>query len=407
MLNISKPLSASQAQTYHAREFTSAEQNYWKRGDTILCEWHGKLAEKFGLTGSVSASEFARLAEGQHPHTAEQLVQHRAVHEYQGPDGKIVAPVEHRAGWDATFSAPKSVSLTALVGGDDRVREAHREAVNVALNELERYTQARIGGNHAAETTGQFVGAKFEHDTARPVDGYAAPQLHTHAVIFNMTERDDLTIRALQPQGLFDSQQFATAVYQSELMYRLRNLGYEIQAGRSGAPEIRGYSQDYLDASSPRSQQIREHLERTGYQGPEAAQIAAHSTRDRKEIRTPSEVLAAHRQIAAEFGNQANAIVAQACQRVHGQAEERSPDTPQLRAREAVTYARDRSFEREAVTDERDILRDALRRGMGDTTYPHVHAHFEARVTSGEFQAVSGEKHETGRQFTTQQTIQA
>src|SRR6202041_263238 len=175
--------------------------------------------------------------------------------------GKTVAPVEHRAGWDATFSAPKSVSLTALVGGDDRVLEAHREAINVALNELERYTQARIGGNHAAETTGQFVAAKFEHDTARPVDGYAAPQLHTHAVIFNMTERDDVTTRALQPQGLFDCQQFATAVYQSELMYRLCNLGYEIEPGRSGAPEIKGYSQQYLDASSPRSQQIREHLE--------------------------------------------------------------------------------------------------------------------------------------------------
>ncbi len=407
MLNISKPLSASQAQTYHAKEFTSAEQNYWKRGDTILGEWHGKLAEKFGLTGAVGASEFARLAEGQHPHTGEQLVRHRAVREYEGPDGRIIAPVEHRAGWDATFSAPKSVSLTALVGGDDRVREAHREAVNVALNELEEYTQARIGGNHAAEITGQFVAAKFEHDTARPVDGYAAPQLHTHAVIFNMTEHEDLTIRALQPQGLFDSQQFATAVYQSELMYRLRNLGYEIEAGRSGAPEIKGYSQDYLDASSPRSQQIREHLERTGYQGPEAAQIAAHSTRDRKEIRTPSEVLAAHRQIAAEFGNQANAIVAEARLRVHGQAEDRSPETPQLRAREAVTYARDRSFEREAVTDERDILRDALRRGMGDTTYPLVRAHFEARVTSGEFQAVPAQKHETGQQFTTQQTIQA
>ena len=54
--------------------------------------------------------------------------------------------MEHRAGWDATFSAPKSVSLTALVGGDDRVREAHRESVRVALGELERYTQARSAG---------------------------------------------------------------------------------------------------------------------------------------------------------------------------------------------------------------------------------------------------------------------
>jgi conjugative relaxase-like TrwC/TraI family protein len=220
MLTISKPLSASQAQTYHAKEFTAAEQNYWKQGDTIEGEWHGKLAERFELAGAVGAEEFARLSEGQHPQTGEQLVRHRAVHEYRNEDGKMVSPVEHRAGWDATFSAPKSVSLTALVGGDDRVREAHREAVNIALNELERYTQARVGGNHPAETTGQFVAAKFEHDTARPVDGYAAPQLHTHAVVFNMTERENGVMRALQPQGLFDSQRFATAVYQSHLTYQ-------------------------------------------------------------------------------------------------------------------------------------------------------------------------------------------
>jgi conjugative relaxase-like TrwC/TraI family protein len=407
MLNISKPLSASQAQTYHEKEFTATEQNYWAQSNTIQGEWHGRLAGRFGLAGAVGAEEFARLSEGQHPQTGEQLVQHRQRHEYQTADGKTVTSVEHRAGWDATFSAPKSVSLTALVGGDDRVREAHREAVNVALNELERYTQARIGGNHAAETTGQFVAAKFEHGTARPVDGYAAPQLHTHAVVFNMTEREDGSYRALQPQGLFDSQQFATAIYQSELTYRLRNLGYEIEPGRSGAPEIKGYSQEYLDASSPRSQQIRDYLEKTGYQGPEAAQIAAHSTRDRKEIHSPGEVLAAHRQLAAEFGNQADRVVAEARQRGHSQAEERTPEAAQLRARETVTFARERSFEREAVTDERAIFRDALRRGMGDVTYPQVRASFEARVASGEFQLAPGQRHETGRQFTTQATIEA
>ena len=117
MLTISKPLSATQAQTYHAKEFTSAEQNYWKQDDRTLGEWHGKLAEKFDLAGAVSEEHFARLADGQHPHTAEQLVRHRVVQEYEGADGKTVTPVEHRAGWDATFSAPKSVSLTALVGG--------------------------------------------------------------------------------------------------------------------------------------------------------------------------------------------------------------------------------------------------------------------------------------------------
>ncbi|WP_158941369.1 MobF family relaxase [Granulicella sp. S190] len=404
MLTISKPLSSSQAQTYHAKEFVSAEQNYWKQGDTILGEWQGRMAERYGLAGAIDEQHFARLSEGQNPLTGGQLVRHRNGQEYTTADGTTVKPVEHRAGWDATFSAPKSVSLTALVGGDDRVREAHRQAVTTALTELERYTQARIGGNRAAETTGKFVAAKFEHDTARPVDGYAAPQLHTHAVIFNMTERADGSTRAVQPQSYFDSQQFATAVYQSELMFRLSRLGYEITPGRSGAPEIRGYTQEYLDVSSPRSQQIREYLEKSGFAGPEAAQIAAHSTRDKKEIHTPSEVLAAHRQLAAEFGNQADRVVAEARAKASAQEQTRVPNSPE-RVQEAVTFAKTRNFEREAVTDERDIMRDALRRGMGDLTYSQVRDNFELRQATGEFQRTPGQKHDTGRQFTTREAI--
>ena len=102
------------------------------------------------------------------------------------------------------------------------MREAHRAAVTTALDELERYTQARIGGNNPAETTGKFIAAKFEHDTARPVDGYAAPQLHTHAVIFNVTERaDGIHSRASGESISSRASNYATAVYQSELTNRL------------------------------------------------------------------------------------------------------------------------------------------------------------------------------------------
>ena len=181
------------------------DQSYWSRGQDVTGEWQGQLATKFGLSGSVGAEEFARLSQGQNPVSGDQLVQHRQAHQYTNSDGKTITSVEHRAGWDATFSAPKSVSLTALVGGDDRVRMAHREAVTAALTELERYTQARIGGNHPAETTGQFVAAKFEHDTARPVDGYAAPQLHTHAVIFNHDRARRRHRRALSSHGASSS----------------------------------------------------------------------------------------------------------------------------------------------------------------------------------------------------------
>jgi conjugative relaxase-like TrwC/TraI family protein len=404
MLTISKPLSAGQAQTYHAKEFTAKEQNYWSQRGEIQGEWQGQLAARFGLACTVSAADFARLSQGLHPGTGDQLVRQHASYEYQGADGKTVKTMEHRAGWDATFSAPKSVSLTALVGGDDRVREAHRESVRGALEQLEHYTQARIGGNHAPETTAKFMAAKFEHDTARPVDGYVAPQLHTHAVIFNITERENGQYRALQPQSLFASQQFATAVYQSELAYRLRDLGYEITTGKNNAPEIKGYTQEYLDASSPRSQQIRAYLERTGWAGAAAAQIAAHSTRDSKEIHSPAEVMDAHRRLAAEFGYQAEVVVRAARERQHHL--EKSIQTVD-RVRESLTFSRDKNFEREAVVDERALIRDGLRRSMGEATYSHVRANLETRLASGEFQVVQNSAGSPARRFTTAKTIQA
>ena len=404
MLTISKPLSAGQAQTYHQKEFTAKEQNYWSQRGVVAGEWQGRMAGQFGLAGTVSAEDFAKLSQGQHPQTGEQLVRQRASYEYQDADGKTVKTMEHRAGWDATFSAPKSVSLTALVGGDERVREAHRESVRVALDQLEYYTQARVGGNHPPETTGRFIAAKFEHDTARPVDGYVAPQLHTHAVVFNVTERDNGQPRAIQPQSLFASQQFATAVYQSELTYKLRQLGYEITAGRSGAPEIKGYTQEYLDASSPRSRQIREYLERTGRSGKEAAEIAAHSTRDRKEIHSPGEVMAAHRKLAADFGHQADAVVRAARERSQHQEK---PVYSLDQVRESLTFSRDKNFEREAVVDERALIRDGLRRGMGAITHAQVRANLDTRLASGEFQIVERPQSVPGRQFTTAKTIQA
>ncbi|MGH9710331.1 MAG: MobF family relaxase, partial [Candidatus Acidiferrales bacterium] len=282
MLTISNPLSASQARAYHAEEFANARENYYTQGDQIRGEWHGRLAEQWGLRGQVGKDHFQRLSEGQHPVTSEQLVRHKAAREYVNEHGKKVRTMEHRAGWDATFSAPKSVSLTALVGGDERVRAAHQESVAVALDELERYVQARIGGNLPAETTGKWVAAKFEHDSARPVDGYAAPQLHTHVVFFNLTETEDGETYALQPRELYKTQQYATAVYRSELAMRLKELGFEVERGKSGQPEIKGYSEEYLAASSPRRQQIEEHLAKENQRGADAAQIAAHKTRQAK-----------------------------------------------------------------------------------------------------------------------------
>jgi len=405
VLTISKPLSAGQAEAYHSEEFTSAEQAYYNQQGQVRGEWHGKLADEWGLKGEVSEEQFSRLANGQHPDTAEQLVRVRESFEYQNEKGETVRTMEHRAGWDATFSAPKSVSLTGLVGGDERVRQAHRESVGVALDELERFVQARMGGNNPAETTGKWAAVKFEHDSARPVDGYAAPQLHTHVVFFNLTKTEDGKTRAIQPQELYRSQQYGTAVYQAELGYRLKELGYQVEAGKNGAPEIKGYTQEYLESSSPRSQQIRAHLEERGLEGAGAAQIAAHQTRDAKSPLSAEEMLERHRQLAEAFGNQTQRVVEEA--RTRGREPHHTTQERETRAQEAVTYSRDRHIEREAVVDERELMRDALRRGMGETTFHEVRQNLERRVGSGEFVEVRQvNPGAAGRDLTTREMLE-
>jgi ATP-dependent exoDNAse (exonuclease V) alpha subunit len=255
MLTISKPLSSGQAQTYHAKEFTAKEQNYWSQKGEIWGEWQGQLAGRFGLTGAVSAADFARLSQGQHPETGEQLVRQRASYEYQGVDGKTVKTMEHRAGWDATFSAPKSVSLTALVGGDDRVRDAHRESVRVALEQLEQYTQARIGGNYAPESTAKFIAAKFEHDTARPVDGYVAPQLHIRAAL----ETQGYAVEGFAPTSRASRQLAEAGVETATLQGFLAR-----RTNREGSERKHFY---FVDESSLAStNQVREFLARLGPQ---------------------------------------------------------------------------------------------------------------------------------------------
>jgi conjugative relaxase-like TrwC/TraI family protein len=401
VLTISNPLSASQAQAYHAQEFSNARENYYTQGNQIHGEWHGRLAEQWGLKGEVREEHFQRLSEGQHPVTGEQLVRHKAAREYVNDHGQKVRTMEHRAGWDATFSAPKSVSLTALVGGDERVRAAHQESVAVALDELERYVQARIGGNLPAETTGKWVAAKFEHDSARPVDGYAAPQLHTHVVFFNLTETEGGETYALQPRELYRSQQYATAVYRSELAMRLKELGYEVERGKSGQPEIKGYSEEYLAASSPRRQQIEEHLAKENQRGADAAQIAAHKTRQAKLNLSHEEVKLHHREVAKAFGNQPEHVKASATER----ANRFEHEAPHTTARSAVTFSKERNLEREAAVEERELFRDALRRSMGEATLTEVRTEFEKRINAGEFIEVEKKSDAPNRTYTTQEMI--
>src|SRR6266567_4144693 len=233
----------------------------------------------------------------------------------------------------------------------------------------------------------------------RTVNRYAAPPLHTHAGIFHLTETGDGDAHALQPRELYKTQQYATAVYRSELAHRLNELGYEIERGESNQPEIKGYSKEYLEASSPRRQQIEEHLAKENQRGAGAAQVAAHQTREGKLELSHEEMQDRHKAMAAHFGNQPERVVEAAQER----REQLKEEPGEKAIGQAVAYSREKNLEREAVAEERELLRDALKRSMGDATVEEVKAEFEKRVQAGEFIETSNRA--PGRAFTTEEMI--
>src|ERR1041385_7257170 len=136
MMTLSKALSAGQAKAYFETEYTSTQESYYSEAESVKGKWFGRQAEAWELQGEVNPEHFERLCEGQHPLSGDQLIRHVPSHKYENAYGEIIESSEHRAGWDATFSAPKSVSLAGLVGGDERIREAHERSVDRALHQL-------------------------------------------------------------------------------------------------------------------------------------------------------------------------------------------------------------------------------------------------------------------------------
>jgi conjugative relaxase-like TrwC/TraI family protein len=413
MMTMSNALSAGQANTYYQQDYANKKENYYSERGEVNGKWMGSLAEEWGLTGEVTSQQYERLVAGQDPHTGEQLIRFVSSREAVNNYGEEITTSEHRAGWDATFSAPKSVSLAALVGDDERVRVAHRESVEKALEVFESYIQARGGGNKPALTTGKMIAAQFEHTAARPdhENGYAAPQLHTHVVIMNMTKTEEGQIRSVQPLELYRTQQYATAIYRTHLAEKLQSLGYQIEVDqRTGAPEIKGFSKEYLQEASPRreevkkeAQEMKARLEQDGSVVKEGAglnQAAARTNRLSKRY-DHAQMRQRALEMDARYDHQAKRTVREAIERG---GQRLSQDEITKRAQEAVTFARDNATEREAVTDMRKVMADALRRNIGLTTFDAVATELNQRIERGDFVEIIRER--KPREATTQRMLE-
>ncbi len=398
MLTISRAISAGQARDYYKQEFTNSQDNYYREAGEVQGRWCGTLAEEWNLKGEVTSEQYERLAAGQDPHTGEQLIRVVSARETVNKFGDEITTSEHRAAWDMTISAPKSASLAAFVGGDRRVVDAHLESGNEAVKAVEKYLQARGGGDKPAITTGKMIAAQFVHTSSRPdhETGYAAPQLHTHFVFFNMTQCEDGKVRSVQPLELYRSQQYGTAVYRANLAEKLQALGYEIRVDpRTGAPEIKGFSEEYLQDSSPRRKEVltekgkmKERMEREGKTVSDNARLKQAAARNNRRSKNfdHGEMQERALEMDAKHDSQARRIVAQARSRLPLRV---SQNEIEKRAQEAVTFARDNALKNEAVTDMRKVWIDALRRNLGLTNYAAIAAELHRRQESGEFREIN------------------
>ncbi|MYE01518.1 MAG: relaxase domain-containing protein, partial [Alphaproteobacteria bacterium] len=228
--------------------------------------WHGRAAAAVGLEAGrkVSTRAFERILQGYMPGTDIRLGRKR--------DGQH----EHRPGFDITFSAPKSVSLAALLPtaqhprGDRAVLRCHDEAVRGALDWIEETMLQTRGWDPETRRRPRVKGhglaaALFRHVASRDLD----PQLHTHAVVANMTRDGEGRWKSIEPTLLHRHARLIGAFYRNELSRRLIERGYSVvpaMAGRLQSFEIAGYDKALRDAFSTRRKAILAWIDEKGWE---------------------------------------------------------------------------------------------------------------------------------------------
>ena len=252
---------------------------YYQQRDGAPSAWHGALADEFGLSGSpVDLDVLTAALDGHMPNGVD-------------ISARGNRQADHRLGADLTFHAPKSVSIAALAVGDEGLVAAHERAVARALKFIEaEVVRARLGrGGTRSEVTGKMLAASFLHETSRPVDGHADPQLHTHCLLANVTQRSDGTWCAMDLQFGFRGEliKLAGAVYRAELAKDLQSQGIELRRTADGFFELASITDAQIEHFSQRSQQIEKQLAERGTSRSEASakeKLAAnHATRENKK----------------------------------------------------------------------------------------------------------------------------
>jgi conjugative relaxase-like TrwC/TraI family protein len=370
MVSISPELSIENAGTYYRLHYSAVGEYYAPTEAPTIGEAVGRVAETLGISGAVTAEQFASLLHGQDPQSGAQL---RA--KCSRPDA------QERAGFDITFSPSKSITLQALVAGDTRVIEAVRQAVLFTIQEAERCALARQHGTSVQSAN--ICAVVFEHYDARESinsEHGPMPQLHYHTFVNNLTQRPDGQWRAIDSEQMYRDRPHLDAVFMSEVARNVQQIGYRIVRGSKGSFELEGFTREQIEAFSERSEDITRTKAERGITNPVAGRDVILETRKAKREHDPEFLKAERLALAAKHGIDVNYRPSTPVQNLF--------TNPELEARRSLAFALKHTTSRNAVPDDRTIEIAALKHGLGVTDLAHIRAAMAIEQQRGNLIAV-------------------
>lgn len=350
----------------HAQEYFEEHLcvgDYYDEGQHVAGQWIGAGAEQLGLTGKIRADDFLRLCENQHPATGETLTQRLNTTRTNGDENAA----NRRVFYDFTFSPPKSVSLAAFLGADERILDAHARAVRCALQEFEKFaaTRVRLASARNSRLTSNFAAALFTHETSRALD----PHLHTHCIVFNATfDPVENRWKALENFELLRARKFAENIYYHELARDLRSFGYQIRNQSRGDFQVEGISEDLCERFSKRHAQIDAALEQLLADQPELSGTNLKELRAQlaTERRARKQKDFSRDELRTLWAAQLTQSERESLTHIQISPEQNVNNKEHIGVAEAVQWAEEHLFDRNSVVLECQVWQEALGRARGE-----------------------------------------
>ncbi|WP_020472296.1 MobF family relaxase [Zavarzinella formosa] len=346
MLRVTQQSNSAAAKSYYS------QSDYLSEGQELVGSWGGEGAKRLGLDGVVDKESFDRLCDNIDPQTGRSLT--------------VRTRDDRTVGYDLTFSVPKSVSLLYSLTGDREVLTAFREAVDETMRDIEpeMATRVRRGGKDVDRETGNMIWAEFVHTTSRPVGGIPDPQLHAHCFAFNATWDDEESRwKAGKFKDIKASAPCHQAAFRVRLAGKLQDLGFNIRRTRDDF-ELEGVGTATLKRFSRRTAEIEAKAEELGITDPHRKGELGATTREKK-----SKTLS-WTELQKAWDARLTPAERESLASVHRR--EAKSARPSGGERLSVDHALGHVFARSSVATEKELLTEALKRGIGYVTVDGV-----------------------------------